>query len=68
MSNEKIQKLNQFFYMNSKGDILKYKKYCIIHNCKKISSYNYSGEKEFLYCNDHKLDKYGKCQKRLFIL
>ena len=26
MSNEKVQKLNQFFYMNSKGDILKYKK------------------------------------------
>ena len=35
MSNEKVQKSNQFFYMNSKGDILKYKKYCIIHNCKK---------------------------------
>ena len=36
MSNEKVQKLNQFFYMNSKGDILKYKKYCIINNCKKL--------------------------------
>ena len=35
------------FFMNSKGDILKYKKYCIINNCKKTSSYNYSGEKEF---------------------
>ena len=54
MSNEKVQKLNQFFYMNSKGDILKYKKYCIINNCKKISSYNYFGQKEFLYCNEHK--------------
>ena len=33
------------------------KKYCIINNCKKLSSYNYSGKKELLYCNDHKLDK-----------
>ena len=54
MANEKVQKLNQFFYMNSNGEILKCKKYCIIHNCKKIASFNYSGEKEFLYCNDHK--------------
>ena len=63
MSNEKVQKLNQFFYMNSKGDILKYKKYCIIHNCKKISSYNYSGEKEFLYCNDHKCENMVNVKK-----
>ena len=64
MSNEKVQKLNQFFYMNSKGDILKYKKYCINHNCKKISSYNYSGKKEILYCNEHKLDKMVNIRKR----
>ena len=32
MGNEKVQKLNQFFYMNPKGDILKYKNIvlCII--------------------------------------
>ena len=36
MGNKKVQKLNQFFYMNSDGEILKYKKYCIVHNCKKL--------------------------------
>ena len=33
--NNKITKLNQYFYMTSEGEILKYKKYCIIYNCKK---------------------------------
>ena len=42
---KKVQKLNQYFYMNSQGDILKYKKFCIINDCKKLSSYNYSGKK-----------------------
>ena len=70
MSNKKITKLNQFFYMTPEGEILKYKKYRIINDCKKICSYNYSGKKELLYCNDHKLDKminvkkgYVLCQK-----
>ena len=70
MSNKKITKLNEYFYMNKEGDILKYKKYCIINNCKKLSSYNYSGEKENLYFNEHKLDKmvnvrkgYSFCEK-----
>ena len=57
MSNKKITKLNQYFYMTPEGEILKYKKYCIINACKKLSSYNYPGKKEFLYCNEHKLDK-----------
>ena len=57
MSSKKITKLNQYFYMTPKGNILKYKKYCIINDCKKLSSYNYSDKKEFLYCNEHKLDK-----------
>ena len=42
--------------MNPGREIFKYKKYCIINDCKKISSFNYSGEKSLLYCNDHKLD------------
>ena len=42
--------------MNDKGDILKYKKYCIIHPCKKLSSFNYENKIKILYCNDHKLD------------
>ena len=42
--------------MNDKGDILKYKKYCIIHSCKKLASFNYQNERIFLYCNYHKLD------------
>ena len=53
---KKVQKLNQYFYMTPEGDILKYKKYCIINNCKKLSSYNYSNKKEIPYCNEHKLD------------
>ena len=43
--------------MTPEGKILKYKKCCIINDCKKLSSYNYSDKKEFLYCNEHKLDK-----------
>ena len=54
---KKIKKLNQYFYMTPERDILKYKKYCIINNCKKIASFNHSGQKEFLYCNEHKLYK-----------
>ena len=60
---KKIKKLNQYFYMTPEGDILKYKKYCIINNCKKASSFNFSGNKEFLYCNDHKLDKMVNIKK-----
>ena len=63
MSNKKVTKLNQYFYMTPEGEILKYKKYCIINDCKKISSYNYSGTKELLYCNDHKLDKMTNVKK-----
>ena len=54
--NNKITKLNQYFYINGEGDVLKYKKYCIIYSCKKLTSFNYENEKEFLYCNEHKLD------------
>ena len=70
MSSKKITKLNEYFYMTPEGEILKYKKYCIINDCKKLSSYNYPGKKEILYCNDHKLDKminvrkgYSYCDK-----
>ena len=42
--------------MTPVGDVLKYKKYCIIQSCKKLSSFNYHNRKEFLYCNEHKLD------------
>ena len=52
--NKKFIKLNEYFYINSEGDILKCKKYYIIHSCKKLASFNY--EKEFLYCNEHELD------------
>ena len=63
MSSKKITKLNEFFYMTPEGEILKYKKYCTINNCKKLSSYNYSGKKEILYCNEHKLDKMVNIRK-----
>ena len=57
MTSKKITKINEYFYMTPEGDIFKYKKYCVINECKKLASYNYSGEKQSLYCNDHKLDK-----------
>ena len=63
MSGKKMTKLNEYFYMTPGGDIVKYKKYCIINNCKKLSSYNYSEKKEILYCNDHKLDKMVNVRK-----
>ena len=56
ISSKKFIKLNDYFYMKCKGDILKYKKYCIINDCIKLASFNYHNEKILLYCNDHKLD------------
>ena len=47
ISSKKFIKLNEYFYMNSEGDILKYKKFCIICSCKKIGSFNYHNEKIF---------------------
>ena len=44
-SSKKFIKLNEHFYMNSEGDILKYKKYFIINDCKKLASFNYHNEK-----------------------
>ena len=49
--------------MTKEGKILKYKKYLIINDCKKLSSYNYSGQKENLYCNEHKLNKMVNVRK-----
>ena len=49
--------------MTPEGDILKYKKYCIIHSCKKLASFNYENKREFLYCNEHKLDKMINIEK-----
>ena len=63
MSSKKITKLNEYFYMTPEGEILKYEKYCIINNCKKLASYNLSGRKEILYCNEHKLDKMVNIRK-----
>ena len=46
ISNKKFIELNDYFYMNSEWDILKYKKYCIIHSCKRLASFNYENEKK----------------------
>ena len=61
--------------MNSEGDVLKYKKYCIINDCKKLGSFNYHNEKIFLYCNEHKLDNminirkgYVLCENIIFLI
>ena len=53
---KKFIKLNDYFYMTPEGDVLKYKKYCIIRSCKKLALFNYHNEKIFSYCNKHKLD------------
>ena len=45
---KKITKLNQYFYINDEGNVLKYKKYCIIHHCKKVASFDHHKEKIFL--------------------
>ena len=55
-NSKKITKLIKYFYMTPEGDVLKYKKYCIVGDCKKLASYNYHNKKIFLYCNEHKLD------------
>ena len=34
-SSKEFIKLNEYFSMNGEGDILKYKKCCIINDCKK---------------------------------
>ena len=52
---KKITKLNRYFYMTQEGDVLKYKKYCIVNSCKKLASFNYHNKNELLYCDEHKL-------------
>ena len=55
ISSKKFIKINEYFYMTLEGDILKYKKYCIVGDCKKLASFNFHNEKVFLYCDEHKL-------------
>ena len=43
----KITKLNKYFYMTLEGNVLKYKKYCIVGDCKKLVSFNYHKKKNF---------------------
>ena len=56
VSSKKFIKINDYFCMTPEGNILKYKKYCIINDCKKLNSFDYHNEKIFSYCNEHKLD------------
>ena len=65
MTNKKITKLNEYFYMNPEGEIFKYKNIVLLMIVK-ISSFNYSGEKSLLYCNDYKLDKMVNIKKDIF--
>ena len=37
ISSKKFIKMNDYFYMSLEGDILKYKKYCIVGDCRKLS-------------------------------
>ena len=63
ISSKKFIKINEYFYMTPEGDILKYRKYCIVGDCKKLTSFNYHNEKIFLYCNEHKLDNMMNIRK-----
>ena len=47
MISKKITKLNEYFYMTPEGEILKYKKYCIINNCKNYLLIIIQGKKKF---------------------
>ena len=40
---ENVYKLNRYFYMDSNQNILKYKKYCIISDCK-LNKNRYYGD------------------------
>ena len=51
-----VYKLNRYFYMDSNQKILKYKKYFIISDCEKNSSFNYKDLKYPISCNTHKLE------------
>ena len=60
---ENFYKLNRYFYMDSKQNIFKYKKYCVISDCEKNSSFNYTDLKDPIYCNDHKLENMVNVKK-----
>ena len=49
----KCQKIDKYFFKNSKGRIYKYLHYCRRKNCKTKSSYNYENLKPN-YCFKHK--------------
>ena len=57
ISCKKSIKINEYFYMTLEGNILKYKKYYFINDCKKLASFSYHNEKIFLYCDEHKFPK-----------
>ena len=44
---ENGHKINKYFYMDANQKILKYKRYCIISDCKKNASFNCKNEKKF---------------------
>ena len=52
---DSIYKLNKYFYINSDKKIIKYKKYCIISDCRRHASFNYKNIKDPIYCHIHKL-------------
>ena len=65
---DSIYKLNKYFYINSDKKIIKYKKYCIISDCKKNASFNYKNMKDPIYCNVHKLKNMINVKKMLINL
>ena len=60
---ENIYKLNKYFNVDNDQNIFKYRKYCIISNCEKYSSFNYKNQ-EPIYCLDHKLENMINVKKQ----
>ena len=48
------QKIDKYYFKNSKGRICKYSQFCRRKGCKTESSYNYENIKKPRYCNKHK--------------
>ena len=67
ISSKNFIRINEYFYMTPEGDILKYKKYYAVGDCKKLAPFNYHNKNIFLYCNEHKLDNMINIRRGCFL-
>ena len=57
------QKIDEYYFRNSKGRIFKYSQFCRRKNCKTESSYNYQNLKP-KYCLKHKKEDMVNTKRR----